>query len=81
MSKCVSIPGGVLTLSNIAFKCPHCEHPYTDADDVYLKRCNKNKSGYTTIRCKSCGKRFNMTYNMQGDAVSFPVSEPKSKTL
>lgn len=52
------------------FKCPHCLKDYNDGNDVYLKRCNKNKSNNTKINC-SCGKVFYMTYDITSEAVSF----------
>ena len=52
------------------FECPHCKSKYSDADDKYLKRCEKNRSWTTKINCK-CGKPFFMTYDYKGDAVSF----------
>ena len=58
---------------NINFKCPICEYPYKDDNDKYLDRVNKNKSGYTKIKCLGCNRLFGMTYNMIGDAVSFEL--------
>ena len=59
-----------IDLANTEFKCPHCDKIYNDDDDKYLKKCNKNKSCYTKVKCE-CGKPFCMTYNYMGDAVSF----------
>ncbi|REC56996.1 hypothetical protein DRF62_02220 [Chryseobacterium piscium] len=56
------------------FKCPHCEKPYDDSEDIYLERCNKNKSGCTTIQCE-CELRFGMTYDIAGKAVSFKINK------
>lgn len=66
----LQIKDGFLDFSKIDFECPHCKVKYCDDDDKYLKRCEKNKSGITKINCK-CGKPFYMTYNYEGDAVSF----------
>ena len=60
----------ILSFGNIEFECPKCNKKYSDSEDKYLNRCNKNKSGCTKIKC-SCGKSFFMTYDQRGDAVSF----------
>lgn len=56
--------------SNTNFKCPHCSKKYSDKDNEYLIKCNRNKSNSTSIRCE-CGYKFGMTYNTMGDAISF----------
>jgi len=55
---------------NKDFECPTCKKKYSDYDDKYLKRCEKNKSYTTRINC-ICGKPFCMTFDYKGDAVSF----------
>lgn len=52
------------------FNCPHCKKKYEDKNDMYVKKCNKNKNGMTKIAC-DCGKPFFMTYNYRGNAVAF----------
>lgn len=59
-----------IDLAKTDFSCPHCNKKYDDGDDYYLKRCNKNKSFTTKVKC-SCSKSFRMTYSMVGQAVSF----------
>jgi hypothetical protein len=66
----VQIKNGFLDFAKTDFECPHCKAKYSDADDKYLKRCEKNKNWTTKINCK-CGKPFFMTYDYKGDAVSF----------
>ena len=61
-----------LCIPNINFTCPHCGEKYIDDNDKYLDRCNKNKTGFTTIKCV-CQERFGMTYNIQGDAIGFKL--------
>lgn len=61
-----------IKFAKIDFYCPHCKMQYSDDDDKYLDRCNKNKSGCTTIKC-ICQEKFGMTYNIQGDAVGFEL--------
>lgn len=61
-----------INIAKIDFYCPHCRKQYLDDDDKYLNRCNKNKTGFTTIKC-ICQERFGMTYNIQGDAVGFEL--------
>lgn len=72
MGKCVIIPKGILTLAKTEFQCPYCEKQYDDVSDEYLKRCNKNRSHIAYIKCE-CNNKFGMTYNIQGDAVSFKL--------
>ena len=54
---------GFIDFANIDFKCPFCRKKYSDINDKYLNKCNKNKSG----------KTFYMTYNYTGDATSFKM--------
>ena len=61
-----------LCIPNINFSCPYCGQKYNDADDKYLDRCNRNKTGFTTIKC-ICQERFGMTYDIKGNAVSFKL--------
>ena len=61
-----------INIPNIDFYCPHCRKQYFDDDDKYLNRCNKNKTGFTTIKC-ICQERFGMTYDIKGDAVGFEL--------
>jgi len=62
--------GAFLDFSRIDFKCPFCVKIYWDDSNKYLNRCNKNKSGFTKIKC-SCGQIFGMTYNYKSEAVGF----------
>lgn len=66
----VEIQDGFIDFANILFKCPFCSQGYLDIDDKYLDKCNKNKSGFTKIRCR-CGKKFGMTYDYMSNAVGF----------
>lgn len=66
----VKINNGFLDFAKIDFKCPNCKKKYVDINDKYLKKCEKNKSGVAGVKCK-CGQRFFMTYDYQGNAVSF----------
>ena len=59
-----------INIANVDFNCPYCLKKYSDCDDNYIDRCNKNKSKCTSVKC-SCGNKFYMTYNIKGDAVSF----------
>ena len=62
----------ILCFANINFSCPCCKKKYSDEEDKYLDRCNRNKSGFTSITCV-CGHKFGMTYNIQGDAIGFEL--------
>ena len=65
-----------ISLAVIGFNCPFCQKEYYDEDEKYLKRINKNKCGYTKIKC-DCGKIFGVAYNYKG-LVSFDL---KSKYM
>ena len=66
-----------ITFDKIDFNCPYCDKPYKDDEDIYLDRCNSNKSGCTTIKCE-CEMRFGMTYDITGKAVSFKLKKIKN---
>ena len=68
----IIIGNGILTLSNIGFDCPYCKKQHSDINEKYLKRCNKNKSGITKIKCE-CGQSYGVTYNYMSDIVSFKI--------
>lgn len=59
-----------IRFTKIDFKCPFCNKNYSDTDDKYLNRCNKNKSGYTKINC-TCNRSFFLTYDYMGNIISF----------
>ena len=61
-----------ISFAKIDFYCPHCNQHYADTDDKYLDRCNRNKNGYTRVKCK-CKKSFGMTYDITGKAVGFKL--------
>jgi len=65
---------GILCMANIEFNCPKCKKVYSDENDIYLNRCNRNSNLCTKIKC-ACGQSFYMTYNYTGDAVSFLISK------
>lgn len=69
-----------LDFAQIDFTCPLCGKVYSDENDLYLNRCNKNKSGYTRIKCE-CGEVFGMTYNMLSEAVGFKLEKHENKNL
>lgn len=71
---------GFLDFAKITFNCPHCDTTHEDDKEFYLKRCNRNKSGTTSLKC-SCGERFGMTYNIKGDAEGFKLENNKNKVL
>jgi len=70
---CHKIKDVIICFAGIDFNCPFCNKEYSDIDDKYVDRCNKNKSMITKIKC-SCGERFGMTYNYMGNAVSFKLN-------
>ena len=71
----IQISGGFLDLSPVDITCPYCGEKF--ADEKYLERCNKNKSGVTKIKC-ACGNTFKSTFDIQGDWHSWKKEdEPK----
>lgn len=60
---------GILCFGGIEFSCPHCGKKYTDKNDLYLTRINRNKQSYTTVKCE-CGKRFKLSYDIMGSWVT-----------
>lgn len=63
---------GFICVSAINFNCPYCNKEYLDIDEKYTRRANKNKCGYTKIKCE-CSERFGVTCNMKSDVVSFKL--------
>lgn len=63
-----------ISFAKIDFECPYCEKNYSDSEDKYVERCNKNKNWCTTIKCE-CENKFGMTYNIMGAAVSFKLKK------
>ena len=61
-----------LDIANIYFTCPNCGKKYSDTNDIYLNRINKNMSGITRIQC-DCTYKFGVTYDYMGNAVSFEL--------
>jgi len=67
-----------ISFAKIDFECPYCGLKYEDNEDKYLDRCNKNKSGYTKIKCK-CGNRFGFVYDITGQALGFMLNPSKEE--
>lgn len=65
--------GAFLDFANPEFSCPHCGMKYSDSDEKYLNRINKNKFGTTRIRCIHCNEWFGMAYDFKGDAIGFEL--------
>lgn len=63
-----------LKIPKIDFTCPKCNKSYSDPNDIYLNRINKNQSGITRIQC-DCGYKFGATYDYMGNAVSFELKK------
>jgi hypothetical protein len=58
--------------AGIDFSCPHCQEEYIDDEDIYVDRCNRNKSGTTRKKCV-CGRWFGIAYDYTGQAIGFPL--------
>jgi hypothetical protein len=68
---CITTKLGILCFANINFECPACKEIYSDDNDIYNNRLNKNKSGITKIKCECCETNFYLTNNYKGDFVTF----------
>lgn len=76
---CYNINNGTLCMANINFDCPKCHKAYSDLDEKYLNRCNRNRNGCTLVKC-TCGQSFYVTYNYMGDIVTFlPLKQKKTR--
>ena len=69
--KCIPIKNGILCIAEPYFKCPYCHKLYFDVSNKYLDRINNNKSYNTKITCIKCGQKFNLTYDIKGDFVTW----------
>ena len=69
---CIPMNRGFICFAKIEFSCPYCKAIYFDANETMLDRINKNKCGYTKVKCK-CGERFGLTGDYSGDFVTFKL--------
>jgi hypothetical protein len=60
-----------IDFSETSFFCPHCKAKHEDINDFFLDRINKNKKGYTKIRCDKCNLLFNLTFDITGAFVTY----------
>jgi hypothetical protein len=65
-----------LSIPNVNFECPHCGKKYSDREEKYFDKCNKNKNSCTEIKCQ-CERTFGVTYNYKGNAVGFKLTSKK----
>jgi NAD-dependent SIR2 family protein deacetylase len=65
MSYCIPIKNGILTMVDVDFKCPNCEHEYEEKD--WYPQIEKSKTGLIYKKCKGCGKKLGITTDMKGD--------------
>lgn len=68
---CFTIKDGIICITEPYYQCPHCHKRWHDYNDMRLNRINKNKSGYTKVKCVKCGKKFKLTYNIKGEFVTW----------
>jgi len=64
-----------ISFAGITAPCPYCMHEFSDADDSIVNACNKNKGGITTRKCKGCGSRVGLTYNIMSHLVAFKLEK------
>lgn len=76
MGQTIFLPGMILSLVDIAFKCPKCECPHSE-DDYYDRIC-KSKHGLIYKQCKGCKSKLGITTDIRGDVVVWlKENEPK----
>jgi len=68
---CIPVKDGIICVAESYYQCPHCHKLWHDYNEMRLNRINKNKSGYTKVKCVKCGKKFNLTYNIKGEFVTW----------
>ena len=68
---CIPVKNGILCIVDTYYNCPYCCKAIYDYRDMRLNRINNNKSGYTKVKCVKCGKKFNLSYNIKGDFVTW----------
>ena len=78
MSKSVFIKGGILTLADVDFKCPNCQHEY--GEDFYYKQLYNSAKGLIYKVCKGCKKKMGITSDMKGDVVVWLKENEERKT-
>ncbi len=64
--------GDFLDLANLEFECPYCNKIHNDYDEKLNNKMDKNKCGYTKIKC-DCGEKIGVSVNMMGDMVGFKL--------
>lgn len=65
MGYSVIIPNGIMSFSEVDFKCPVCECPHEESD--YYDRLQKSKHGVISKKCKGCKTTLGITVDMRGD--------------
>lgn len=66
-----------ISFAKVTAPCPYCGHVFSDRDDFYVTRMNKNKDGLTRTTCKICGERVGLTYDTTGQLVAFDPNPEK----
>lgn len=75
MRQSVSIPDGILLLSNTDFECPKCGQIHNESD--WYPKLQKSTESWTTKRCKNkaCNEQLGITMDIMGDVVCWKHSE------
>lgn len=67
MGYCLPIKDGILSMVDVDFNCPNCQHEYNEAD--WYPQLDKSKKGLIYKKCKGCSKRLGITTDIRGDVV------------
>lgn len=67
MGRSIPIPGGIISLVDVDFKCPACGKEHTEKD--YFKRMQASKNGLIYMKCRGCKEKLGISSDMRGDVV------------
>ena len=77
MSRTIRIPNGIVTLIEVDFKCPKCEHEHNQQD--WYNKLYKSNKHYIYMNCKGCKTRLGVTTNIKGDVVAWLKDDENKK--
>lgn len=68
--KSITVPGGILTMSESKAVCPHCERqiPFDEIEDKFQKQTKH----FMRMKCK-CKRFIGITSNYMGDFVAYEL--------
>lgn len=79
MGRTIIIPNGLLSMSDMDFKCPKCECAHSEED--YYPQLEKSKRTYIYKKCKGCGTKLGITADIRGDVKVWLKEELNKQAL